>query len=190
VPRRLHLDRLLARPRVMVWGAVAAALLAFIVGGGAGWMARATWAAEITASATLRDDALVAHRLYTREVRHPIEVSGNEDHLLPWLSKRVGVTLRAPDLTRFDLRLMGGRLLPGPSAPAALFMYENAAGERVTLYCTPLKGPATAMAYKETDDAASVLWMQDDFGWVISGPASKDRLREVAAAAYSQLETW
>jgi anti-sigma factor RsiW len=190
VPRRLHLDRLLARPRVMVWGAVAATLVAFIVGSGAGWVARVAWATEMTASATLRDDAIVAHKLYTGEVRHPIEVSGSEDHLLPWLSRRVGVTLHAPDLTQFDLKLMGGRLLPGPAAPAALFMYENAAGERVTLYCTPLKGPTTAMAYKENDDAASVLWMQDDFGWVISGPAKKDKLKEVAAAAYAQLESW
>ena len=60
----------------------------------------------------------------------------SEAHLLPWLSRRVGTTLRAPDLGAFDLKLLGGRLLPGRSGPAALFMYESANGERFTIYCS------------------------------------------------------
>jgi anti-sigma factor RsiW len=35
-----------------------------------------------------------------------------------------------------------------------------------------------------------VLWTHDGFGWVIAGPANKDKLKEVAAAAYAQLDTW
>ena len=139
---------------------MAAALLAFVVGGGAGWVARASLATQMSANEALRDDAVIAHKLYIKEGRHPIEVSGTDDHLLPWLSRRVGATLRAPDLIQFDLKLLGGRLLPGLIAPAALFMYENASGDRVTLYCTPVKGPRTAMIYKESDRAASVLWTQ------------------------------
>jgi anti-sigma factor RsiW len=189
VPQRLDLDCLVTRPRRWIWGMVAAAVLAFIVGGGAGWMAHNALATEMTPIEALRDEAVTAHKLYTGEVRHPIEVRGNEDHLLPWLSRRVGTTLRAPDLTKYDLKLLGGRLLPGLTAPAALFMYESASGERVTLYCTPFKWPTTALIYKEADNTASVQWTQDDFGWVISGPANKDKLKVVAAAAYEQLET-
>ncbi|MEW6642102.1 MAG: anti-sigma factor [Pseudomonadota bacterium] len=189
VPQRLELDRLVARPRRMILGAVAAVLLAFVVGSGVGWMARNAWANEIRPTDALRDEAVTAHRLYTGEVRHPIEVSGSEDHLLPWLSRRVGTTLRAPDLTKFDLKLLGGRLLPGITAPAALFMYETPTGERVTLYCTPLKAPTTALLYKESGSTASVQWTQDDFGWVISGPANKEKMKTVAAAAYAELET-
>ena len=66
-----------------------------------------------------------------------------EDHLLPWLSRRVGTTLRAPDLGAFGLKLLGGRLLPGVSGPAALFMYEGASGERFTIYCSRLDAPRT-----------------------------------------------
>ncbi len=191
VPRRLDLDRLTARrPRLVIMGAIAATLLAFVGGGGAGWVAHEAFATEMTASETLRDDAVIAHRLYTKEQRHPIEVSSNEEHLMPWLSRRVGTTLRAPDLTNLNFRLMGGRLLPGPSAPAALFMYESASGDRVTLYCTPLKVANSEMAYKEDEGAGSVVWTHDDFGWVISGPANKDMIKTVAAAAYSQIETW
>lgn len=191
VPRRLDLDRLLTRrPRHLIFGAAAAVLLAFVVGSGAGWMAHAAFATEVGASEALRDDAVIAHKLYTQERRHPIEVSGSEEHLLPWLSRRVGVTLHAPDLTALNFRLMGGRLLPGPTAPAALFMYENDAGDRVTLYCTPLKVPTAGMVYKEEEGAGSVVWAHDDFGWVISGPAKREMLKAVATAAYTQLETW
>src|SRR6185295_12547560 len=51
-------------------------------------------------------------------------MAAGEQHLLPWLSRRVGTPLRAPDLASFELKLLGGRLLPGPRGPAALFMYE------------------------------------------------------------------
>ncbi len=50
-----------------------------------------------------------------------------------WLSKRVGYKLRAPNLEGVGLKLVGGRLLPGPTGAAAFFMYENASGERYTL---------------------------------------------------------
>src|ERR1700722_16651723 len=40
VPKRLEIERLERQPRRWIYGAVAAALLAFIAGGGAGWMAR------------------------------------------------------------------------------------------------------------------------------------------------------
>src|SRR5262249_44593835 len=81
-------------------------------------------------------EALNAHRLYVTEVRHPIEVQAGEDHLLPWLSRRVGTNLRAPNLESYSLKLLGGRLLPGINGPAAMFMYETPAGERYTFYCS------------------------------------------------------
>ncbi len=190
VPQRLDLDRLVTRPRGWVWGAVAATLVAFVVGGGAGWVARTAFATDMSPTQALRDEAITAHKLYTGEVRHPVEVSsGEEAHLLSWLSRRVGTTLRAPDLTKYDLKLLGGRLLPGLSGPAAMFMYENASGERITLYCTPVKAPTTTLMYKASDDTASVQWIQDDYGWVVSGPVNKDQLKIVAAAAYDQIET-
>src|SRR4030081_660031 len=40
VPKRLEIERLVRRPRQWIYGAVAAALVGFIAGGGVGWMAR------------------------------------------------------------------------------------------------------------------------------------------------------
>lgn len=188
VPPRLAIARLAQTPRRWLWGAVAATLLAFAIGGGVGWTAHGVAAAPADPVELLRNEAMAAHKLYIGEVRHPIEVAASEAHLLPWLSRRIGTTLRAPDLAAFDLKLLGGRLLPGPTRPAALVMYETPAGERITIYATPLKVPATGLLYKEADNAASVQWVAEDYGWVVSGPADKNRLKGVARATYEQME--
>jgi anti-sigma factor RsiW len=137
----------------------------------------------------LTTDALDAHKLYISEVRHPIEVKADEDHLLPWLSKRVGTTLRAPDLGAFDLKLLGGRLLPGVVGPAALFMYEGANGERFTIYCSRIDAARTAFRYDADDGFGAVHWIEGKYGWVISGPKDRDKLKSVASAAYDQIES-
>lgn len=67
-------------------------------------------------------------------------------------------------------------------------MYENGSGERVTLYCTPVKAPTTTLIYKDVEDTGSVQWIENDYGWVVSGPVNKDKLKVVATAAYEQLE--
>ena len=106
-----------SRPRGWMIGAAAAVLLAFAAGGGVGWFAHEASAAAVATApdpvSAMREEAFAAHRLYIGEVRHPIEVRAEENHLLPWLSRRIGMTLRAPDLSKFDLKLLGGRLLPG-----------------------------------------------------------------------------
>ena len=51
-------------------------------------------------------DAMAAHVVYSPEVRHPVEVAAAEQqHLVQWLSKRLGTQLKAPVLQAqgFDL---------------------------------------------------------------------------------------
>ena len=188
VPDRLALDRIIRSRRSWAAAAAAAAIVAFAVGGFAGWMARGASAAAPNVVELMTNEAMAAHRLYIGEVRHPIEVKAEEAHLLPWLSRRVGTTLRAPDLSAFDLKLLGGRLLPGVSGPAALFMYESANGERFTIYCSRVAEPSMAFRYSASDTFGAVHWIESGYGWVVSGPGDKTRLKAVASAAYDQLE--
>lgn len=185
-PGRFNLDRL--APAGRGWRAVtAAAIMAAFVGGLAGWFAHGATASPSMLE-RLTAEALAAHRLYIAEVRHPIEVRAGEEHLMPWLSRRVGTTLRAPNLEAYSLKFLGGRLLPGPDGPAALFMYETPAGERYTFYCSRSNTPRTALRYNAAGDAAAVLWVESDIGYVVSGPAERNRLIEIAQTAYREME--
>ena len=188
VPRRLTVAQLDRQPRRWWLGAVAATLAAFIVGSGAGWIAHGA-AATPTAFGSFTRDALQAHRLYVVEVRHPVEVAGNERaHLQQWLSKRVGYPLRAPELEGSGLKLVGGRLLPGPAAPAAFFMYETASGERFTLYTSRADTETTQMRYASGAADGALFWADRSVGYVLSGPADRDRLGQVARLVYEQAE--
>jgi anti-sigma factor RsiW len=187
IPRRLDFDRLGRRERRWPLLAAAAVVAAFLLGGLAGWFGRETWAGGVGAR-VLTADAIDAHRLYVVEVRHPVEVAGSEQaHLVQWLSKRLGYELRAPDLGPIGLKLVGGRLLPGAGgAGAALLMYEGPSGERFTIYCARSQSPETALRYQVAGSVAAFYWVDDKRGFVVSGPADRDRLLKVAQSVYDQ----
>ena len=54
------------------------------------------------------------------------------DHLMTWLSKRLGQPINAPDLVQHGYQLVGGRLLSLGEKPAAYFIEHND-GLRTTL---------------------------------------------------------
>jgi anti-sigma factor RsiW len=190
VPARLALERIAQRRRSWIAVAAAATIAAFAIGGTAGWMARGASAAAATPTEMelFANEAIAAHRLYIGEVRHPIEVKAEEKHLLPWLSRRVGTPLRAPDLKAFDLNLLGGRLLPGVVGPAALFMYESNSGERITIYVSRTNENRTSFRYKVSDNFGALRWSEGGYGWVISGPDDKPRLKSIAVTLYELLD--
>ena len=135
-------------------------------------------------------DALDAYRLYVVEVRHPVEVPGDQrPHLVQWLSKRLGSPVRAPELEKMGLKLVGGRLLPGPTGATAFFMYEGSSGERFTLYCGHTSDRETALRYTAGEQNAAYYWVDSNLFYVLSGPAERDKLHEIAQAAYDQIDT-
>ena len=182
---RFEIDRLTRASWSWSRVAAAAAVAAFLVGGLAGWFGRGAWDG-VPAVRAVAAEAIEAHKLYVVEVRHPVEVPADASHLMAWLSKRVGHELRAPDL--LGLKLIGGRLLPGPKGAAAFFMYEGASGERFTLYCARATAPDTALRYRVSGQVGAYYWIEGEFGYVMTGPADRDRLQRVAQQAYEQLE--
>jgi anti-sigma factor RsiW len=186
VPKRLEIERLVQQPRRWMVGAIAATLAAFIVGGGTGWVARGA-AATPSAFQNFTVDALDAHRLYVVEVRHPVEVPGSEvTHLQQWLTKRCGWDVRAPELA--GLKLVGGRLLPGPTGPASFLMYESASGERFTIYTAKSEAEATQMRYAAQGSESALFWADRGVGYVVSGGNDRGRLTQIAQAVYDQME--
>ena len=188
VPPRLDLATLARGDRRWSRLAIAAALLALVVGGAAGWFGRDVWEGA-GPTRVVTTEAFEAHRLYIAEVRHPIEVKAGESHLNRWLSRRVGYEMPTPNLDSFGQKLLGGRLLPGNAGrPAALYMYEGATGERYTLYSRRDQAPQSALRYRAAGPVGSVFWVEDEAAFVVSGPADRARLQKVAESVYEQIE--
>jgi anti-sigma factor RsiW len=189
VPTRFDLDKLMRSTRSWRAAAAAAVLMAFLTGGVVGWMAHGASAAAPSRFDIFTTQALDAHKVYVVEVRHPVEVTGAErPHLVQWLSKRLDYELRVPQLEPSGLKLVGGRLLPGPFGPAAFFMYEGPSGERFTIYYARTDTPPTAMRYRAADRLAAFYWVDQGVAYVVSGGADRERLLQVAQAAYDQID--
>ena len=194
VPARFDLDQMLKVDRSWRRTAAAAAVSAFVAGGAVGWFARSPVMNVVNQNSrgfeTFTAEAVEAYKLYVVEVRHPVEVTANDaEHLVQWLSKRVGYQLSAPNLDKVGLKLVGGRLLPGPTGAAAFFMYENASGERYTLYSGRSNAPATALRYTDNGPQKAIYWVTNDVAYVISGQGDRKNVHDVAVAAYEQLDS-
>jgi len=96
--------------------------------------------------------------------------------------------VRAPELDATGLKLVGGRLLPGPTGPASFLMYESASGERYTLYASRAHTGTAQMRYTAAENSGAMYWSEDGVGYVLSGPTDKDRLNQVARLVYDQTE--
>lgn len=202
------------------WGGMAAAVvLAF----GVGWLSHGQIGGPVPGQLAMQSSqsfvrqASLAHAVFSPEVRHPVEVTAaQQDHLVQWLSKRVGRPLKVPVLATQGYELVGGRLLSGDGGARAQFMFQNTAGLRLTLYlgaldATPMavssgsgasSASASAVAAKTTPPqpdretafrysgdgpVPSFYWVDQGFGYALSGAVSREELMKLAQLVYQQL---
>lgn len=174
-----------------VWlGRAAVAAGFMLLGGALGWFAHEHARQPLVADRAFVRQALAAHAVYAPEVRHPVEVdAGQQQHLVAWLSKRLGATIRAPALTALGFQLLGGRLLPADGQPAAQFMYQDAGGRRLTLYVRRgLDGNReTAFRFAEQDGIGAFYWVDGDLAYALIGDVDRPALDQAAHAVYRQL---
>lgn len=189
--------------RLLPQGLAALILLSLGLAGGYQWgrheAGGGAWPAVMAGRPTrvpeFAAQAGVAYAVYSAEKRHPVEVSAAEQaHLVQWLSKRLGRPLTVPVLTDRGYALLGGRLLPGDAAqagsPRAQFMYENADGDRLTLYVAvfpPGAAPAaTEFRVLQQDGRTTLYWVDGDFGYALSAQPSTE-LQPLAQRVHEQL---
>ncbi|MEM5311554.1 anti-sigma factor [Paraburkholderia sp. JHI869] len=123
----------------------------------------------------------IAYAVYSPEQRHPVEVgAADEAHLVAWLSRRLGKPLSVPSLAEYGYTLVGGRLLPGNTGPAAQFMYENDAGERLTLYVASSAVDRDPVRLLRDGNRRTFYWSTERTGYALSGPQTEPKLREIA----------
>ncbi len=143
-------------------------------------------------------DAALAHVVFTPEQRHPVEVdAAHADHLVKWLSKRLGAELKAPDFSAQGFELLGGRLLSGGNGPVAQFMYQSADQRRVTLYVrresarndrkAGADNPETGFRHANEQGIEVFYWIDQDMGYALSGAIAHAEMQHLADAAYRQI---
>ena len=172
------------------WRRYVAAAVIFALGIGLGWLIRGEFIIPQMVPVSLARQAATAHVVYAPEVRHPVEVTANEEsHLVGWLSKRLGTTLKAPKLGPLGYELVGGRLLSGPQGPVAHFMYQDGRGQRLTLYVSRQRGEPrdTAFRFSQEDRVSVFYWVDGNFGYALSGEIKREQLLQVAEVVYKQL---
>lgn len=177
-----------ARPAWWQQAVAAVALLA--IGAAGGWFgARLFEPPPTRIEAALPREAALAHRVFVVEKRHPVEVAASErDHLVTWLSRRMGAKIAAPDLSALGWNLVGGRLLAAIDGPACQLMYEDRAGRRITVYMA--RNPAnreTAFLFRTEGQVRSFYWLDGPLGYALSGEIERAELMPLAKAVFDNL---
>ena len=131
----------------------------------------------------LQQQAMASHAVYAADGRHPIEVTAAQsDHLSQWLSNRLRRSVAPPDLSALGYRLLGGRLLATErGGAAALFVYDDAQGNRISVLLRPM---APELSAARTDIAQGPLtgctWIHGGLGYAVVGAASDQTLDQIS----------
>ncbi|MFW9081368.1 anti-sigma factor family protein [Pseudomonas sp. P2757] len=139
-PANPELDPALIRQRLKrqsrkAWASAAVLLIAVSVGGFGGWQARDMTVVHAPAPMT---DALQAYRLIAQQGMLPADykVDGDGD-MQRWLDRYFTQANRLPDLTAAGFSPVSGRLLSTDEGPAAMVMYEDHGGHKISFYVRP-----------------------------------------------------
>jgi anti-sigma factor RsiW len=175
------------------WAATAAiALVTLVVGAAGGFWLRGEELQLAGTPTTFAQQAAFTHAIYAADANRPVEVWASEEkRLVTWLSRRLDYPLRAPDLNAAGYALVGGRLVAGNERPTALFMYENAAKERLTLQVRkqPPGTDETAFRYAVENGIGVYYWIDDRCAYALSGRLDRADLLNVGRLVYAQLAT-
>lgn len=174
------------------WPLPLAAVGIALLAGTLGWFGRGLWPdAAPAGGAPLARQAAVAHAVYSPDQRRPVELGADQqEQLVRWLSKRLGVAVRVPQLGGLGYELVGGRLLPGSLGPVAQFMYQDGSGRRLTLYVSPETAGAggTGFRFAREGEINVFYWHDGPFAYALSAGVARHELAALASAVHEQLE--
>jgi anti-sigma factor RsiW len=167
-----------------------AAAASLFIGIGLGWQFRGEMLQQAGTPVTFPRQAAITHALYASDANRPVEIWANEEErMVRWLSKRLSFQLHAPNLNDIGFALVGGRLVAGNEKPGALFMYENADKQRISLLVRKDSEPTreTAFRYALENGVGVFYWIDDACGYALSGNLDRTQLLSIARVVYGQL---
>jgi len=146
-------------------------LIAVSVGGFSGWQAR-----EMTlASGSLpMADALQAYRLIAQQGLLPADYKASDDgDMQGWLDRYFTQANRLPDLAGAGFKPVSGRLLSTEQGPAAMVVYEDQGGHKISFYVRP-PGPKNFLlprGSRRDDGLQAEYWSGGGYNYAMVSPA-------------------
>jgi anti-sigma factor RsiW len=147
-------------------------LLAVSIGGLGGWQAR-----QATLPAVLpMADAMQAYRLFAQDGILPADyqVQGNGD-IQAWLDRYFTQAYRLPDLSQAGFKAVSGRLLTTEQGAAAMVLYEDPQGRRISFYIRP-PGPENKLlprGSRSADGLRAEYWSGAGYIYAMVSPTDE-----------------
>lgn len=174
------------RPNRVGWGAVAACVAFFGLGGFGGYVLHEQVALPVQTAGWLAEIANY-HAVYAGQQRHLVEVGADEsDHIQTWLGNTINVQFSIPDLTDQGLTFEGARLVVANGKPVAQLMYTMADGTVIALCLQQSnKDPSLEPVFNERTIKGFdfVSWSEGGADYVVIGPEGQAGLRTIAQTA-------
>lgn len=180
------------RRSAMRWAAAVACVS--LIGAG-GWFGRAHLGpspASSAASVAFARLAVDAHSVLVGDVPVPLTQKGPEggNALVGWLSQReTKKSSAAPDLTAFNLELMGGRIFLVSARPVVQVIYANKGRETLSLYLGANRDAVRqdVFTFVRQQDLSTIYWRQRNLEFSLVGKMRRDDLLKIATAVHEQL---
>ncbi|AYF86984.1 MULTISPECIES: anti-sigma factor [unclassified Pseudomonas] len=140
-------------------------VLALGAGGIGGWQARDM---SLAAANPPMQDALQAHRLFSASPVVDIQVT-RPGELQAWLDQRFSHAARIPDLSPYGFNPVGGRWLVTEQGAAALLLFEDGQGQRVSLYLRAPGSlyPSMKRGQRRDGELEARYWSRDGYNYAL-----------------------
>ncbi|MFJ1338418.1 anti-sigma factor family protein [Pseudomonas caricapapayae] len=168
-----HVRRELRRRRQRRWASAAVLLVTLGIGGLGGWQVRE---ASLMANNLPMADAVQAHKLFADASALDLNAS-DPVRLQAWLGQHFQHAGNLPDLSAYGFTPLGARLLSNEQGPAALLVFEDAQGQRVSLFLrSPGEHFARMPSGERTDGQLQArYWSHGDYNYALVSAASDSR---------------
>ncbi|MBT2339135.1 MULTISPECIES: anti-sigma factor family protein [Pseudomonas] len=156
-------------------------LLAVSVGGFSGWHAREM---TLLSSAAPMADALQAYRLFAQQGLLPADFqTGDARSMQDWLDRYFTQANRLPDLSGAGFKPVSGRLLSTEQGAAAMVVYQDPSGEKISFYVRP-PGPKNFLlprGSRRDGELQAEYWSGPGYNYAMvipSGTPTTQRLKQ------------
>ncbi|HTH97405.1 MAG TPA: anti-sigma factor [Stellaceae bacterium] len=194
VPPELNLRRLIEarthrRHRRFAWRNAAAAVILLLIGGTGGWVLRGNLPPDRANMNAIAQEAMDSFSVYGADHERPVELGpADKAQLAGWVASVLRHDVTIPDLSAAGYHFMGGRVVPTSHGPAALFMYDDAKGNRIAMLARPAVIREAPMSVHVTSQFCGYAWADNGIGYGLVSGASAEKLHPLANEIRRQID--